>query len=232
MKCTRQIILGSASPRRRELLQQIGLDFTVITSDVEEKVTSTVPAQIVQELSLQKAMDVFHKVSQEYCAAAECMENAYGLENAVGDSAELEDKSNILVIGADTIVALEDTILGKPYSKENAFFMLKGLQGKTHQVYTSVSLVWAEAGVMKTHTFYEKTDVEVMPMTDREIAYYVSLDTCMDKAGAYGIQNEFACFIKGISGDYNNVVGLPVGRLYQELQKMGFLKLQTSEDET
>ena len=212
MESTKQIVLGSASPRRRELLQQIGLPFTIITSECEEKITSTVPAEVVQELSLLKAKDVFSKIGS----------GAYSAMN----------REKVLVIGADTIVALEDEILGKPHSKENAISMLNHLQGKIHQVYTSVSLVWAEDGRVQTHTFYEKTDVEVMPMTDREIAYYVSLDTSMDKAGAYGIQNEFACFVKGISGDYNNVVGLPVGRLYQELQKMGFLKIQTSEDET
>lgn len=229
MKCTKQIILGSASPRRRELLQQIGLDFTVVTSDIEEKITSVVPAQIVQELSLQKAISVFGKV----CGTKYIQSGLAEVQRLqISDKKDALDATDILVIGADTIVAFKDTVLGKPHSKENAFFMLKGLQGKIHQVYTSVSLVWAEAGRVQTHTFYEKTDVEVMPMTDREIAYYVSLDTCMDKAGAYGIQNEFACFVKGISGDYNNVVGLPVGRLYQELQKMGFLKIQTSEDET
>lgn len=198
MECTKKIVLGSASPRRRELLAQIGLDFTVVTSDCEEKVTSTVPAKVVQELSLMKAMDVFDK--------------AY-------------DPSEVLVIGADTIVALENEILGKPHSKENAISMLNHLQGHIHQVYTSVSFVWEETGQLMTHTFYEKTDVEVLPMTEQEILYYVGLDTCMDKAGAYGIQNEFACFVKGIHGDYNNVVGLPVGRVYQELQKLSLLKL-------
>ena len=210
MKCNKKIILGSASPRRRELLAQIGLDFTVVTSDCEEKVTSIVPARVVQELSLMKARDVFNKIS---CSVTE------------KDGHEAYNPSEILVIGADTIVALENEILGKPYSKENAISMLNHLQGHIHQVYTSVSIVWEENGQIMTHTFYEKTDVEVLPMTEQEILYYVGLDTCMDKAGAYGIQNEFACFVKGIHGDYNNVVGLPIGRVYQELQKLSLLKL-------
>ena len=205
MKCMKKIILGSASPRRRELLAQIGLDFTVVTSDCEEKVTSTVPANVVQELSLMKAKDVFEKVCR-------------------GETG-VTTPSEVLVIGADTIVALENEILGKPHSKENAISMLNHLQGAIHQVYTSVSFVWEEKGQVMTHTFYEKTDVEVLPMTEQEILYYVGLDTCMDKAGAYGIQNEFACFVKGIHGDYNSVVGLPVGRVYQELQKLSLLKL-------
>ena len=204
MECKKNIVLGSASPRRRELLQQIGMEFTIVTSDCEEKITKIVPAEVVQELSLMKAKDVFSKINRE----------------DVG-----RNKSEVLVIGADTIVALEGEILGKPHSKENAISMLNHLQGKTHQVYTSVSFIWEQSGVLQTHTFYEATDVEVLPMTEEEIAYYVSQNTCMDKAGAYGIQNEFACFVKGIRGDYNNVVGLPVGRVYQELKQLALLKL-------
>ncbi len=203
MKATKQIILGSASPRRRELLQQIGLEFTIITSDCEEKVTSDVPAEVVQELSLIKAKDVFAKIGTGGYAAMK--------------------KDDVLVIGADTIVSLEGKILGKPQNMENAISMLNYLQGKTHQVYTSVSFVWEENGEVQTHTFYEATNVEVLPMTGEEIAYYVGLNTCMDKAGAYGIQNEFACYVKGIQGDYNSVVGLPVGRIYQELKQLSLL---------
>ena len=205
MESTKQIVLGSASPRRRELLQQIGLPFTIITSECEEKITSTVPAEVVQELSLLKAKDVFSKIGS----------GAYSAMN----------REKVLVIGADTIVALEDEILGKPHSKENAISMLNHLQGKIHQVYTSVSFIWEENGQVQNHTFFEVTDVEVLPMKEEEIAYYVSLNTCMDKAGAYGIQNEFACFVKGIKGDYNTVVGLPVGRVYQELKQLSLLKL-------
>ena len=205
MEFTKQIVLGSASPRRRELLQQIGLPFTIITSDCEEIITSTVPAEVVQELSLIKAKDVFSKIGS----------GAYAAMN----------REKVLVIGADTIVALEGEILGKPHSKENAISMLNHLQGKIHQVYTSVSFIWEQSGELQTHTFYEVTDVEVLPMTEEELAYYVSLNTCMDKAGAYGIQNEFACFVKGIRGDYNSVVGLPLGRVYQELKQLALLKL-------
>ena len=204
MECIKKIVLGSASPRRRELLQQIGLEFSVITSDCEENITKTAPEEVVQELSLMKAQDVFSKIKGE-------------------DG--ITEKAEVLVIGADTIVALESEILGKPHSKENAISMLNHLQGKIHQVYTSVSFIWEEKGEVLTHTFFESTDVEVLPMTDEEIAYYVNLDTCMDKAGAYGIQNEFACYVKGIKGDYNNVVGLPVGRVYQELKQLSLLIL-------
>lgn len=205
MECIKNIILGSASPRRRELLHQIGLEFTIVTSDCEEKVSSERPEEVVQELSLLKALDVFDKVK-------------YG-------QAEVQNSAEMLVIGADTIVALDGEILGKPHSKENAISMINHLQGRVHQVYTGVSFVWEQDGKLFTHTFFEKTDVEVLPMTEQEIRYYVDLDTCMDKAGSYGIQNEFACFVKGISGDYNNVVGMPVSRVYQELKRLSFMKL-------
>lgn len=204
MKYTKKIVLGSASPRRRELLQQIGMEFSIITSDCEESITKMTPEEVVQELSLMKAKDVFSKIKRED---------------------RVLDTSEVLVIGADTIVALEGEILGKPHSKENATSMLNHLQGKTHQVYTSVSFVWEENGEILAHTFFECTEVEVLPMTKEEIAYYVNLDTCMDKAGAYGIQNEFACYVKGIKGDYNNVVGLPIGRVYQELKQLSLLIL-------
>ena len=204
MKYTKKIVLGSASPRRRELLQQIGMEFSIITSDCEESITKMTPEEVVQELSLMKAKDVFSKIKRED---------------------RVLDTSEVLVIGADTIVALEGEILGKPHSKENAISMLNHLQGKTHQVYTSVSFVWEENGEILAHTFFECTEVEVLPMTKEEIAYYVNLDTCMDKAGAYGIQNEFACYVKGLKGDYNNVVGLPIGRVYQELKQLSLLIL-------
>lgn len=206
MHCNRKLILGSGSPRRRELLTQIGLKYTVITSDVDEKITKVEPADIVQELSLQKALDVYQKVS-----ATDAKEAA-------------NTQAPILVLGADTVVAYKDSILGKPSDKAHAVSMIRSLQGDTHQVYTGVSFVWEEAGKIQTHTFFVKTDVEVFAMSEEEIQGYVALQTCMDKAGAYGIQNEFACFVKCIHGDYNNVVGLPVSAVYQELRRLGFLE--------
>lgn len=187
----KEIILASASPRRKELLAQIGLPFTVRVSGVEEVITKTAPEEIVMELSAQKAADV--------------------KANAGKDS---------VVIGADTIVAYSDEngtrILGKPKNEEDAFSMLQLLQGKAHQVYTGVTICAGE----ETRTFYEKTQVQVFPMSEEEIRAYIHTGEPMDKAGAYGIQGRFAAFVKGIEGDYNNVVGLPVGRVYQELKKL------------
>lgn len=183
-----QIILASQSPRRRELLSQMGMTYIVQPSVIEEKITKTNPWDVVMELAAQKAVDVF----------------------------ERQNADNALVIGADTIVAYGTRILGKPKSEEDAIDMLHLLQGNTHQVYTGVSLVWPKG----RRTFCEKTDVEFYPMTKEEIADYVKSGLCMDKAGAYGIQTQFGVYVKRINGDYNNVVGLPIARLYQEMKKL------------
>lgn len=187
-----RIILASASPRRQELLTQIGLPFEVCPSEWEEVTDKELPEEVVQELSYHKAMEVYERnVTEE----------------------------GTVVIGADTIVACGGQILGKPGTRERAEEMLGMLQGGTHQVYTGVAFVWKEKGRTESAGFYECTDVRIFPMTEEEIRCYVETGEPMDKAGAYGIQGGFAAFIQGICGDYNNVVGLPVGRVYQELKK-------------
>lgn len=194
-----RIVLASASPRRRELLGQIGLDFEIMVSNVEENATASEPALLVEELSRQKAEAV--------------------LENC-GREASPED---LLVVGADTVVALEGQILGKPSGPEEAVEMLRRLAGRQHEVYTGVTLLYrsgeGERRRLERKVFHERTRVEFYPMTEREIASYVSGGECMDKAGAYGIQGTFARYIAGIQGDYSNVVGLPVGRFYQEAKE-------------
>lgn len=192
-----EIILASASPRRRELLAQIGLEFRVLVSDVEEVVTKTHPAEVVEELSKQKAEAVLESVVLEADAQQE-----------------------LLVIGADTVVAYGNPILGKPTDRANAKEMLQMLQGAMHEVYTGVTLYHrTAAGEVECKIFHEVTKVEFYPMSDAEIETYVFSGDCDDKAGAYGIQGFCARYIKGIEGDYNNVVGLPVGRLYQEAKE-------------
>lgn len=193
-----EIILASASPRRRELLHQIGWEFTVQVSQVEEKITKTLPWEVVEELSGQKAEDVFHRIL-----------------------AERTESGELLVIGADTIVAYDGQILGKPRDKEDAARMLRMLQGSSHPVYTGVTIMFCSAeGNKLTKTFHEKTEVNFYPMSEAEISDYIATGEPMDKAGAYGIQGICARHISGIVGDYGNVVGLPVGRLYQEVQKL------------
>lgn len=183
-----QIILGSGSPRRQELLQQMGLKFIVDKSQNEEIPHSTAPSQVVMELAEQKAREVAARHTD-----------------------------GTLVIGADTIVALDDRILGKPADEAEAFSMLKSLQGRHHQVYTGVCLIRRTGEEIQQACFYECTQVHVIPMTDAEIQAYVDTKDPLDKAGSYGIQGLFAPYISGIEGDYYNVVGLPVSSLYQHL---------------
>lgn len=189
-----QIILASASPRRKELLAQIGLPFTVQAACREEKCEARLPQKQVEELSFHKAMEIAEKT-----------------------------ESTAVVIGADTLVFFRGKPLGKPRDEKEAALMLKALQGQTHQVYTGVTLIWHQGKSLRQMSFHERTDVSVWPMTDEEIEEYVKSGEPMDKAGAYGIQGLFARFIRRIEGDYNNVVGLPVGRLYQEMKLEGLL---------
>lgn len=190
----RRIILGSGSPRRRELLGRTGVDFTVIVSDQEEVTKETQPEKKVQALAGLKAKAVWEKVQRETAAPG------------------------ILVIGADTLVACDDKVLGKPANREEAIAMIDLLQGRMHRVSTGVCLIsegWTESWV-------ETTEVEVLPMTMREIEDYVNTGEPYDKAGGYGIQGHFSLWVKGIRGDYNNVVGLPLCRLWQRLRALGW----------
>ena len=206
-----QIILASASPRRKELLEQIGAEFVVCTAKGEEIITEEEPSAVVMELSRQKAEEV---------ASGVLTYNDEMITHV--PMAVHKEARDILVIGADTVVAYENQILGKPKDEEDARRMLSMLSGKTHSVYTGVTFVFIDkAGRTGEHCFYEKTDVSMYTLTEEEIDRYISSGDPMDKAGSYGIQGRFAIHIKGIHGDYNNVVGLPVARLYQELRKLG-----------
>lgn len=130
-------------------------------------------------------------------------------------------EGDVLVIGADTVVAASGEILGKPKDRQEAERMLSSLQGNSHEVYTGVTFMERENGTERSRTFHEKTRVTFYPMTKAEIQSYIETGEPMDKAGAYGIQGKALIFVKEIQGDYNNVVGLPVARLYQELKEMG-----------
>ena len=217
----KKIILASASPRRRELLTQIGLDFEVVVSETEEKITSTEPAKVVEELSAQKAEAVWEKLCST-TASQGSVTNAERLDEGseVFESEQTSGETtitDIIVLGADTVVACDGKILGKPADTEAAAAMLTMLQGRGHEVYTGVTILYEQNGERKTLTFHEKTTVHFYPMTDAQIREYVATGDPMDKAGSYGIQGFCARYIRGIVGDYNNVVGLPVGRVYQEL---------------
>ena len=202
----RRIILASGSPRRKELLKQIGLEFKVITSEADESTDIEEPEEYVKYLAGIKAGAVYKKIKKDI--AADCID--------VPDDWREDIKSgNYVIIGADTIVSHCGHILTKPKDKEDAYTILKELSGDCHQVYTGVMLL---NGDESKKNFASRTDVYCYDLTDKEIWDYISTGEPMDKAGAYGIQGLFAAFIKRIDGDYNNVVGLPVARVYQELK--------------
>jgi len=184
-----KIILASASPRRSELLTQIGVKFEIMISDKETDIDSTDPIKACEKQAMQKALDIEEKAALKY-------------------------KEDYIIIAADTIVALEDTILGKPNDKEDARLMLERISGKKHKVYTAVCVFNSR---LKTHkSFVEETAVEVAELSKEDIDFYLSDDEAYDKAGAYAIQGLFSRYIVGIEGDYYNVMGLPVGRVYRE----------------
>ncbi|SFR79890.1 Maf family protein [Anaeromicropila populeti] len=189
------LILASGSPRRKEILEQCKIEYKVIVSEVEEKISSSEPAEAAKELAFQKADDVAGK---------------------------LETEGEYIVLGADTIVVLEDDILGKPLNEKDAFFMLKRIQNNTHAVYTGVAVMVIRDGkVVQTISFASETKVSVSELTEDEISEYISTGEPMDKAGAYAIQGIFAKYVKKIEGNYNNVVGLPISDIYEMLKSQG-----------
>lgn len=190
----REFILASASPRRKELLTQIGIKFRTCVSRKGEVILRQRPVSIVKDLSYTKARDVYERSNKD-----------------------------AVVIGADTIVVYEDKVLGKPKNEAEAYEMIKMLQGEVHTVYTGVSVIWKDENETHVSSFYAETDVEFYHMSDEEIRDYIATKEPYDKAGGYAIQGYFARYIKRIKGDYNNVVGLPVGKLYQILNSLNLL---------
>ncbi len=180
-----KLILASESPRRAAILKQVGFDFSVHPSRIEETTEQTEPVIIARELAEKKAVSV---------------------------SALFPDN---IVLGADTIVVLDHHILGKPENRDDAFRILSLLSGRTHQVFTAFSLIRKDKNIIITD--HECTDVKFRRLQDEEIRGYIATGSPMDKAGAYGIQDGSAVFIERISGDFYNVVGLPVTRLYRTL---------------
>lgn len=184
------LILASSSPRRKELLENLQLQFEISSSDVEETFNPELaPEEIVMELALRKAQYV-----------ANLHRSAF-------------------VIGADTLVFADGQVLGKPEDMSEAVGMLKRLSGRTHSVYTGVSIFSPTSHV----EFFEKTDVAFWELTEEEIKAYVNTGEPLDKAGAYGIQKLGSMLVKKINGDYFSVVGLPVSRTVRELKKLGYV---------
>ncbi|HHV60582.1 MAG TPA: septum formation inhibitor Maf [Clostridiaceae bacterium] len=188
----KNIILASASPRRKELLEQIGVNFQIVSSNTDEHIEfANDPVEYACTLSGKKAMDVAKRYDSGY-----------------------------LVIGADTIVVLDGKILGKPEDKEDAFRMLKSLQGKWHEVITGVTVI--DAGDKRAESDYEKTRVKMRSLSDDMIKAYINTGEPMDKAGSYGIQRFGALLVERIEGCYFNVVGLPLVKLSFMLEKFGY----------
>ena len=188
----KKIILASASPRRQELLDQMGLDHKIMVSDVDESGFNDLePSKLVEALASLKA-------------------------KAVADNLSEEEKDT-LIIGADTIVLLEGQILGKPLNEQDAEKMLGMLSGKVHMVYTGVSIVDTMDGSQET--FYQTSKIYMKQMSKEEIKEYVLTKEPLDKAGSYGIQGRGGVFVKKIEGDYFTVMGLPIARLYDALKK-------------
>ena len=185
-------------------MEKIGIDAEIRVSGADEDVDVTDPAELVEQLSARKAVSVADEIDSGEGAGS--ME-AY------------------CVIGADTVVSIDGRILGKPADEADARRMLKTLSGRTHQVFTGVTLVITpgKAADCDIISFHEKTDVEFCEMSDEEIDAYIATGDPMDKAGAYGIQSYAAPFVSGMHGDYYNVMGLPACRLYHEMKKNGVI---------
>lgn len=182
----RDLILASASPRRRELLEKLELKFTVCPANVDEE-------RLPDEDAL-----------------------AYPLRTAVKKAMAVADgRENAIVIAADTVVALDDEILGKPKNEDEAKAMLHRLSGREHIVITGIGIADTASG--RTLSATEQTIVYFHPLTEEEIDAYVASGEPLDKAGAYGIQGKGSLLVRKIDGDYFNVVGLPLGKLYRLL---------------
>lgn len=190
-----KLILASCSPRRRELIKLLGLPYECVSVDTDEHTDAKEPDAAVCEISAQKAEAVLS-------------------ERGLG--------ANEVIIGADTVVVYGSRILGKPSDEEDARRTLHLLSGNTHSVYTGITLIYRrkEDGQITRKSFAEETEVHFLPLSDSEISEYLASGEYTDKAGSYAIQGVFSVHISGISGDYNNVVGFPVSRLYSELRRL------------
>ena len=182
------IILASSSPRRKEILENTNTKFDIMKSEIDETILENeLPSQVVMRLAFEKAIDIASK------------------------------HKDSLVIGADTVVVLDKSILGKPKDKEDAFDMIKKLSGKTHQVITGISLINLNAN--KKIIDYVVSSVKFKDLSTEDIKDYIKTNESLDKAGAYGIQGYGALLVDEIQGDYFNIVGLPISRLSDLLKQ-------------
>ena len=194
-----QIILASESPRRKEIMETMGIPYQVMASNVKEEVEELIPDQMVQALAKLKTDTIKDQVRKKS-----------------------EVDKNIILIGADTMVFYEEQALGKPKDREDAARMLRMLSDQVHEVCTGVSIViMTQDGSDKSISFAVRTKVKVNPLTEKQIQDYIATGEPMDKAGAYAIQGKFGIFIKEIEGDYYNIVGFPIAEIYAVMLRHG-----------
>lgn len=183
----KDIILASESPRRRELFTKLNLPFSCVSTNIDETLDLTIGLEdAVCELASRKAYSVFN------------------------------NNRHSIVIGADTIVTLDNLILGKPKNKEDAIYMLRQLSGRTHKVLTGVCILYNNDKIM----FCDSSEVSFYPLSDEEIYNYVNTGEPMDKAGAYGIQGNGALLVQSIKGDFYSIMGLPVAKINRTLRNI------------
>jgi len=187
----KKIILASASPRRKELLKSMGLEFEVIPSEVEENIENkSFSLELIENLAAEKAADIANKI-----------------------------KFLSIIIGSDTVVVINNKILGKPKDKKDAFHMLKMLSGNTHQVISAIAVIDTETGKILKDSVV--SDVTFKQLSDEEINAYIETGEPMDKAGSYAIQGLAGMFVKSINGCYSNIVGISVFKLAEMLKELG-----------
>lgn len=192
---TKTLILASSSPRRQELIRSLELPYQIIVSDVDETTEpGLAPEQIVEQLSGRKASAVY-----ERCKA------------------DLRELGESIIIGSDTIVVLNEEVLGKPKDEADAFRMLKSLQGREHHVYSGIACIDLRTGAR--HVAHQRTAVWMKELGDERIRRYIATGEPMDKAGSYAIQGLGATIVERIEGDYFNVVGLPMSLLSDMLER-------------
>ena len=227
-----KIILASGSPRRKELLSQAGLDFSIEISDVDETVDTQDAEKTVKELAERKADAVAknhlrgeatgklqNEVEKNMQRNANCEQG-----EASNDSQDkVNSKEELLIVSADTVVALDNHVIGKPKDEEDALKILMSLSGKTHDVYTGVCCIsMLDGNVTTKDCFVVRTAVTMYDFDESEALEYIASGEPMDKAGAYGIQGIGARLVEKIDGDYNNVVGFPLATF---LRRMGKIEL-------
>lgn len=204
-----KIILASGSPRRKEILTQVGISFDVMVSDCEEITDKEIPEDIVCDLAVKKSTDIARQI---------CEGGIY--KNSGHDV--------LYVVGADTMVYKDDVVMGKPVDGNNAYELINMIQGRSHNVCTGVAITSVinkngELCINETYSFSQTSEVFVMPMDESEIYDYLKQSEWADKAGGYAIQGYFAKYIEGIKGDYYNIVGFPINRFVKEMKKIGGL---------